>query len=411
MTRRVPSPTPTRWIVISLDAFATSAISAYGSSWNSTPALDTLASGAMLWDRVIATSDDAAETLKACWRGETAGGRWIDAFRAVGPTAWISDAGEEAAEIAGQAGFDHCTVVIPPAADDSAGDRLPANEIEETRLARLFAATLERLDAPHAEWSLLWVHSAALAAQWDAPRWLFPVEELDDEVFEPVDPANFTGDPWDSPSAAADGDAVAPPPIWDSVDAPSHRLSGEEHPDWVTSWMQTYGCQVQLVDRLLRLLLESLATREESIGLAVLGIGGISLGQNGWIGHRVGPLRSPQIHVPAILWDRGSVSMRIPGLTSLPEVVACIQPVTQRVAPIAWASDAAEKSVVTRSSRAKAAVTTQEWFWVVGPDNRSSLFLKPDDREDSNDVSSRCQEVVRRFEADHRDESREATST
>jgi hypothetical protein len=43
------------------------------------------------------------------------------------------------------------------------------------------------------------------------------------------------------------------------------------------------------------------------------------------------------------------------------------------------------------------AITTREWFFVVDPDEKVRLYLKPDDVNDFNDVASRCHDVVEKF--------------
>jgi hypothetical protein len=55
--------------------------------------------------------------------------------------------------------------------------------------------------------------------------------------------------------------------------------------------------------------------------------------------------------------------------------------------------------VVTRSDRAAKAITTAQWFFVDDGQDQKKLFLKPDDRDDVNDVASRCRDVIEEFDA------------
>jgi len=137
---------PDRWIVISLDALATAAISPYGSSWNATPHLDRLASRGLTWDRVVVPDDDtahhdAAEVLRQCWLSDVGGRSWIEASRQTGRVELFlagDVAGQRASDrisnIASEIGFDGCTMV-----ELEIGDQ-PAAEIESTGLAQMVAA-------------------------------------------------------------------------------------------------------------------------------------------------------------------------------------------------------------------------------------------------------------------------------
>ncbi len=80
--------------------------------------------------------------------------------------------------------------------------------------------------------------------------------------------------------------------------------------------MQTYGCQVRLVDRMVTLLLQAIQSSEVETTFVLMGTSGFQLGQNGWIGHRAGPLRSPEIHVPSD-GSSGKTGIRIGGVHTL----------------------------------------------------------------------------------------------
>jgi len=489
---------PDRWIVISLDALATAAIAPYGSSWNATPHFDRLASHGLTWDRVVVSdddtaNDDAAEVLRQCWMADVGGQSWIESSRQAGRVELFlaGDAGgrkasDRISEIASEIGFDGCTMV-----ELEIGDR-PAAEVESTGLAQMVAALVERMqtggqvavaggvdDESQSPWSVLWLHSDLLARLWDAPRWLFPVEEMDDdeEPLDPSDPDNWgTTDATDTEPAAmrgasdaegdtsgdddepteSDGDdddadsddgqadeALAsnepptgcyfprydrpdggPPALVNDTIPPRYRIAAGDHPDWVMTWMQTYGCQVRLVDELVAWVQGLIDQVDPEIGLAIIGTSGMSLGQNGWIGHRAGPINSPQIHVPAILSANGHPPLRWLRLQSLAEASRWMVPSGPRLTPQAWAAlseqavsgerampfgsteptEAIDDSardpirVETRSDRATKVVTTSQWFYARDLDGGVRLFLKPDDVNDINDVADRCREVIETLE-------------
>ena len=470
---------PDRWIVISLDAFANLAIGAYGSSWNTTPNIDSLAACGITWDRAVVPFDDTVQTLCESWSapsGDAGDGGWIAQCQKHGRVELIlgddpagRDQSSAIAQLAGEVGFDRCTMV-----EINLGEE-PSEEIESTAIAQLFAALVERLqEVDEAEssgtetgspWSVLWLHSDLLARHWDAPRWLFPVdepdeatetsEELDEDEYEDADeeieefevevevdfsddslerefPFEPVSEDFRPPSFAFDllpdpafdptleeqsEQEKGPPELVNSVTPPSYRIAPDDHPDWVMTWMQTYGCQVRLIDQLIAMVAQMIKQIDPNIGLAVVGTSGFSFGQNGWIGHRAGPLRSPQIHVPAIVHDPTGPMLRWPRLASLTEVIQRIVPGRAAPLPDFWAKlseiepqrvDESENEstgtpandtspeVRTRSDRATSAITTDQWFFV-HDEAAARLFLKPDDRDDVNDVADRCRDIVDEF--------------
>lgn len=414
-----------RWIVLSFDGLANLALGPYGSSWNPTPELDRLAAAGVIWDRAVIPSEDLAETLIRLWTAPVESGTWVDACHRQGAIelflardpAGVIDFGEPArstasrlADVANSVGIDSCTLVEVESSSE------PAEDPESTLLGQLFAALVDRLDASNPaadradDWAVLWLHSDFLARHWDAPRWLFPIDDEDD-LTEPENPA----DDWlesqvdDSESRATGEDAEPPPPLMDTVRPPAFRLDTESHPDWATTWMQTYGCQVRLIDHWVGCLLDLIARDGRNIGVAILGTSGFALGQDGWVGHRVGPIISPQIHVPVMLHTPGMAPLRWPALESLERVASWLVPqaddgaalLAGLASPQAWADATAARDtlVETTSHRAAKVLTTPDWCFVRQHDGRTRMFLKPDDRDDVNDIADRCPEIVAAFES------------
>lgn len=407
---------PDRWVVVSLDGLAAAALSGYGSSWNDTPAMDRMAAYGTVWDRLIVPSDDSIQVLKNFWSQSVGAQPWLSACQESGRVELFLNSGVQAiqlAQLAGALGFDQCTLV--EAIPEGSTELPESEEVEETALAKLLLPVLERLGDTVAEnskdWSVLWVHSDTLTRCWDAPRSLFPIDDEEDFDEAPVDQIDWSLEDFEQDSAPGSGQDVnepttaKPPPLFSGTLVPYFAIPPAAHPDLVTSWMQTYGCQVRLLDRLLELLLDVIEPADGNIGLAVIGISGFSLGQNGWIGHRAGAIRSPQIHVPAILWDGQGLGIRVSGIRAVAEVAPWLRPIRDpqqaiRPEPADWANEELSRlsAIRTDSLRADCVLTTNEWFFVREA-NRSSLFLKPDDRDDSNDIADRCREVVDELES------------
>lgn len=363
-----------RVIVLSFDSLATAAVGCYGSSWNQTPAIDAIATGGAVWDRMLAGDDRSDQVLRG-WFG-SADADWAAAWQAFGARELITDndaIGRDAKC------FDHVVTITP---DRPESNESPAADIETTRLAALVAAAIER-DAEDDQWSVMWLHSDFLSHAWDAPRSLFPIDEVElaraepDEFGETIE-AELPADPPTDP-------------IFDTVVVPHFQLSDSDRqdPDLITSWMRTYGCQVRLIDWMIEVLLGSIAAEDPIV--VVVGTGGFSLGQNGWIGRRAGPLRSPEIRVPLIVSDIGPI--RMPAIEStdfVPQVLCDLASADSSSgcwSPGQWVMPTSDRALPTRSDRAIQAVTTQNWFLVQDIDASEHLYLKPDDIDDFNDIA------------------------
>ncbi|MGB7329435.1 MAG: hypothetical protein WBD31_31440 [Rubripirellula sp.] len=370
-------------IVLSFDSLATAAIGCYGSSWNQTPAIDTVATGGCVWDRWIATNDDSAAVLRRWFDGGN--DSWADAWRG-GAVDLITDDSSIAADATC---FDR-VITLPQQATQETDQ--PADEIETTQLASVIAAAVER-DAEDEPWSVMWLHSNFLSTRWDAPRSLFPIDEIellpheaDEEEIELI------GNP--EPESLVEPTA----PIFETVTVPKLSLADLSDPDLVTSWMRTYGCQVRLIDLMIEILLQSISAEDPQ--LIVVGTGGFSLGQNGWIGRGCGPLRSPEIRVPMIISDIGPIRMPQPSSDmKMTDILRDLSQGAHRWAsPKAWAARPSDAEMIrTASDRAEMVATTSSWFFVRDHDASEHLFLKPDDVEDFNDVGRLRLDVIDDF--------------
>jgi hypothetical protein len=270
-------------VVLSLEGLATSALGCYGSSWNQTPAIDAIAGSGCVWDRCIATSDDPNAVLREIIDpgddGEAgiSGGRdWAETWRQRGAVELLTDS----PSVEGLSGscFDRiCALQF----DEPSSSDVPVAEIDRSQLGQLFAAAIER-DGEDKPWSVLWLHSGFLTRSWDAPRDLFPIDEVDDTAAPPSEDVELLeAEPSSEPTLDS------PPPIFDAVVPPQIKLDDQTHPDLVNSWMRTYGCQVRLLDLLIEVLLGSLSAEDPYV--VIMGTSGFRLGQGGWIGHRPSP--------------------------------------------------------------------------------------------------------------------------
>ncbi|MCO8121421.1 hypothetical protein NHH03_06705 [Stieleria sp. TO1_6] len=365
-------------VVVSLEGLATSPLGCYGCSWNQTPAIDALAADGLVWDRWTSPID-RPRGLITSWLCQSAA--VIDQANRRGRSYFLTD--DQTLTVPEQSQNFQSVIHLRP-------NRLetPAESIEQTTLAQSFTAAINEIDS---QTSLLWLHSAALRDIWDAP-----LEEIDDEG--PLEPIEHASDQDDGSESQTE--PVEPFRLPSRTDVPSLRLHpDQDDPDMPFAWTERYAAQVRVLDTMLDSLCQALEKRKATI--VVAGSSGFSLGQNGWIGHRQGPLRSQDIRLPLIVSSGGP--LRIPTLQTadeLPELLARIADRRPLVTPEQWChnDEPFAPMIQTESDRARAAVTTATWFYVDDAPEQSlgdeKLYLKPDDVDDCNDISRLRREVL-----------------
>ncbi len=386
-------------VVLTLDSFSPAAVGCYGSSWNETPAMDQIAAQGCVWDRAIVGNTDPQRSL-AGWFSRS---DWFHAWKQKGSVEWLSDS-QPAIALATKSDFDQLYFVDPI---DEGGPVDPAAEIESTQFAQLIAAAVERISEGD-DWSVLWLHSDFLSQRWDAPRWLVESGPMDEISDEPMDDAEaLAAEMRRAQSEPADSLSELPS-AFDTTVPPQIQIDDDSHPDLVATWMQTYGCQIRLVDELIRVLLTSAndAVGDGSLSIVLAGTSGISLGQNGWIGSQVGPLRSCHIHVPMMIGQHTNRlgPMRVPSVCDAGELADRLTTLTDdqptMVMPQRWSPtdrDAFHPSVTSQMGADQWSITSPGWFFVRQADDQRRLYLKPDDVNDFSDVSRLRLDVVDHF--------------
>ncbi|KAA5547144.1 hypothetical protein FYK55_01640 [Roseiconus nitratireducens] len=365
---------PPLTLVMTLEGLATAPLGCYGCSWNDTPAIDQLAAEGIVWDRWISPLDHPNGLIET----------------------WLRDS-QEAVRDYGKEGStrfltDDKNLTIPP---DLFGfgfvtrlklDRseAPAEQFDQTRLVQLAAAALDQVEPST---SLIWLHSDSLREVWDAPLESDDDTETEDRA-EPEQDANEV----DKPKEPA---AVRLP---DTSAVPKHQMLADDDPDLLFAWMQRYAAQVRVLDGVVDSLVESLRGRKLTVLLA--GSSGFSLGQNGWIGHRVGPPRSHDLRLPMIVSTGGP--LRVPSLRRATELSHLLQAHARSeplITPPSWCAvdDEFSPAIVTESDRARRLVSTSKWFFLEDESAGEQLFLKPDDVEDVNDVARLRPDVIDRL--------------
>jgi arylsulfatase A-like enzyme len=360
-------PAPSRLLVIAIDRLPAWILPPYGATWVAMPTLTTLAGRGVVFERVVAPTDDAQATL-------------IDLIGGVEGTHVVTDDPrlEAAGPTAGSAAASTVRVaeVLPKAAAEA--------EPEATALARLFATAA---DAVARGAQRIVVHATALGITWDAPE-DFITAYLDTE------------DPPPPPGAAVP-DFVA------TADTDPDRLVGVRH---------VFAAQLTLLDRCLAALLD--AAGDGPWTVLVVGLRGIGLGLHGRVGPGVMPPYGEVVHLPAILVDAAGrmAAQRWGRLVTPADLGATLRelvvgaaaagtPVPGQGASLAklfddWSPAGRDRVVVT--TRGGNAIVTEGWQAIapaVAPDGATApagirLYAKPDDFFELCDVADRCPDVV-----------------
>lgn len=372
-------------VCLVVDRLRASALGAYGNTTYGTPALDRLASQSLTVDHALADSSDLGRRYRAFWHGlhplrpatAAAGRRSFSTWLAEqGFGTWLVTDEPAVAGHPLAKGF-HDIVQLEVA------DRTePCARIDQTALARLVAVASDRIEEAAAgnRPFLVWIHSRGMTAAWDAPLALR--QQLADQD--------------------------DPPPRQSAV-VPSATLPADHDPDDVFAASCAYAGQVMALDACVGGLcqcLEATGAGDRTL-LMVLGARGFPLGEHRQIGPAEENFYTESLHVPWLV--RGPDLPLGPSRTQalvqpadLPVTVAGVaglEPPWQMsdggsLVPIHRAeTDELHDRLCIAARNGAAAIRTAAWYYCAAAGQRR-LFVKPDDRWETNDVSTRCPDVT-----------------
>jgi arylsulfatase A-like enzyme len=361
-------PAPSRLLVIAIDRLPAWILPPYGATWVAMPTLTALSGRGLVFDRVLATTDDAQATLS-----DLIGG--LAGAHVVTDAPWLMTA-TQADGVALPAAM-QIVEAVPKAAVEA--------EPEATSLARLCAAAA---DAVARGSQRIVVHAAALGIAWDAPE--------------------------DFVAAYQDPDDPPPPP---GAAVPDFVATADTDPDLLVGIRHVFAAQLTLLDRCLAALLD--AAGDGPWTVLVVGLRGIGLGLHGRVGAGDMPPYGELIHLPAILVDaRGRMAaQRFGGLVTPADLAATVRELVEGSAMAdvprepwqgvslarlldEW-SPAGRDRVVT-TTRGGAAIVTRGWQAIApaAPTADATaapavrLYAKPDDFFELCDVADRCPHEV-----------------
>ncbi len=398
-------------IVLVVEGVSTGLVGAYGSNTAVTPAIDRLASTGLVLDQCFVDSLDLRKQLRSLWTGRHAGqerdsqwSMWHQLISSGFDACLITDC-SITAEVAEELG---CPRVILLETDDPTE---PVDDWTECGLMQVFVAAVDELSEPESH-RVVWIHSRGLRRGWDAPI------DLRERFIDPEDPA--------PPSMAC---------------VPDIAITDETDPDEVIGWGQVAAAQVAVIDQAIDILMSTIESRDDANDWSwmVLSLGGVPLGEHGRVGWGQPALHGEEVTCLAIVQaadeaadeatdeatdeakgetadrvqDRRAPGSRRAELCQLPDLLMTFLDSIELnaleansswgksmlrlgpfSAPIGWPTLFQSAYIADLSQHW---IRTPAWSAKFRESGLPELFVKPDDRWEISDVSSRRLDVVERL--------------
>lgn len=366
-------------LCIAIDGWHAGYVGAYGNTQFATPGVDRWAAAGVVCDQAMVAGDSGFGIRDS----EDAAFALARQFSA---NSWRTKLVSDSADMLQAASHSFDDLVAVP----SETPLRAAEEIERTQLFRFFASLGDTLsDAAPATANddrpfFLFAHAQGMNAAWDAPYGLRR-QILDEDDPDPPRDVSF----------------------------PARRLPPNIDPDELLGLRASYAGQIAVLDECLAALDDLLAETglADQTLVALVGLRGFPLGEHGVFGLGLGPLHEELLHVPWIMRFPGNehATVRLPQLVThtdlLPTLLdACGLPVppptfaASSLLPLIQTEAGPWRDRVCHRSAEETAITTPAWRLRKTAD-RIQLFVKPDDRWEVNDVSSRCGDIAELLEA------------
>ncbi|MDR0610350.1 MAG: sulfatase-like hydrolase/transferase [Planctomycetaceae bacterium] len=368
---------------LSIDGFHSGMIGAYGNSWIQTPSLDRLASQSVLFDRCYVETLDLSLLFDSLWR-----------FRQQKERTVLLTDDNDIFFHAKANNFDKRYRLKPFESQE------PVSSLEETQFFTAFAAALDlfREQKHSSKPCFLWTHLQGFRGRWD-----FPISYRE----------SHRGDEDPVPYSGVEIPYFKPPYGKLAPKQPNRNVTTID-PDKIQSVMEGYSGGVAVLDHALAGLLDSLENGElgdETLFL-LFSTRGFSLGEHGRIGAD-NYLYSENVQIPLCVRfpDGFGASVRIPALFGLSDLASFLNNVNN-VNNVNNISDnkspffdlVQEKTEIIHerlrlTGRKDSVLVTPDWFFRKVPEGYMSdgyieLYVKPDDRWETNNVADRCPEIV-----------------
>jgi arylsulfatase A-like enzyme len=381
-------------LVIVVDGLRASALGAYGNTSTPTPALDQFAADSYLLDWCFSPSVELAGIYRALWESihparpsHFSTSSLPQILAASGYTTTLITDEPQMPSIAAADHFDQC-IQLQETVSAAAMKRVA--ETSQTSMARMFAPVCELVasDVGAADLNqprLIWAHSRGMYGPWDAPL------ELQQSLLDEGDP----------------------PPV-ESTTPPDFLIAPSDDPDAAFRFACAYAAQAIVLDECWTGILQTVEAARDGDRwiVTLLGARGLPLGEHLRIGGVDSRLYAEQLHVPCLirLPDRTNRLARNSRLTShvdlLPTLLSAVALDTAHVGSESdgmnvlrtamTSSTVWRDALIATSESAARAIRTADWCLL--QDTQSSpvdeLYVRPDDRWETNDVAKLCPEIV-----------------
>lgn len=346
-------------LFITIDGLAAHALGPYGNTWIPTPAFNALASQSLLLENHITDSITLADVADS-WVGNTLLAGDFDSRLITDES--IDDIGDVASQFENRISLETT-------------DTRAVTEIEDSAIFHLFVNALAELEDTTSPF-FFWIHARGTTGPWTAP-YEFRQTFVDDE--DP-DPPDFIIPPVGEVPLNAD-------------------------PDFFTAISHAYAAEVMQLDVCLDAFLHQ--TSELNLPgetlLVLTSPRGFPLGDHGVVGFENPPLRSPILHVPLFMrrLHRRETSIRSQALSQPRDLQATFQQWLNGEASdigdsllsrFEGVEKTKDRTAFSRSNNEQSWQTPM-WRLSVG-ESGSSLYVKPDDYWEINDVADLCTNEV-----------------
>ncbi|MEQ8836608.1 MAG: sulfatase-like hydrolase/transferase [Lacipirellulaceae bacterium] len=370
-------------LLIVIDGWRASSLGAYGNSGLPTPNCDKLASESLLIDHLLCDSVELPDFYDSLWNAKHSLQNHSDEYSILNR---LADKGYRTSLYTDEPWLAEAATNLPleQLSFLDLERTKAASSVAETSCGELFAIAGEQLAKSRGnDPRIAWIHARGFHGPWDAP-----MEYRQQRLVE--------GDP---PPL----DFVTPPQFIESDD-----------PDELFQYRTAYEAQMAVLDECLGdFFAAAYSTIAESTLMVLAGSRGFALGEHGTLGTDARPLYGELLHVPCLLLAP-NIDQPIPrfsGLTQPMDLGATICDSMQLdvdsaskdgrslLPMIANDADNWRQWILSGSgSGSESALRTPAWLMRTS-EGTSELFVKPDDRWESNEVANRCPEVLAAMQA------------
>ena len=384
-------------IVITIDQLGARYLSPYGNTWNPTPGFDNLAASGMTAEYCLSSSTCPEASMQSLLTGQHPMASkpqtsLLQNIAELGQSSLLIQDGDSISGMDCCQDFSEIKSIPAPIVSEM------AESLEYTACAQFVSLVMKELEQGITH-DLTWIHYSSLGVLWDAP---LPYRE---QFFGDEDPA-----------------------VANLTEPPTGPLLDPDDPDEIMQVVHAYAAQISVLDACLALLIDQIEhianTLDEPTLLLITSPRSQALGHHGGVGYHHSEPATDQLHVPLFitkLVPQNSDIMPAPLSRNSellqPECVFatlshwmtgqnpdCIlsshrSQLRNLEFPSHTAAPPARQFTLSRFANGMLGLQSPAWFSTTNLNGGTRLFVKPDDRWESNEIADRRQDIVEEFEA------------